>query len=283
MTEIAINNTIDYWRLQYNTLQADVTTLTDRVNDLIGDPDIPGDTGTIDGDAKSNFSSANAAILYDVNTGVFTHTTGGGTTVNNSNGVVVQDIGLDDWGHVSSIGSVDLDNRYMRPDVVVTKTSGDITLNDNIALNIGSGDDAELFHDGANLYLDLNNDDNMYIRDGNSGNATRFTFSVSNGNFTATGNVTAYSDLRLKSNVEKITDAVKKVQSLNGVVFDRLEESLDQRGTGLIAQEVLAVLPEAVVEDENGYLSVAYGNLVGLLVESIKELKSEIEELKGSQ
>ena len=99
-----------------------------------------------------------------------------------------------------------------------------------------------------------------------------------NGDFTATGNVTAFSDERLKENVETIKGALDKVLQMRGVMYDKDGE----RGTGVIAQEMQQVMPEAVMDSGRGeYLSVAYGNLVGVLIESIKELKAEIEELKN--
>jgi hypothetical protein len=104
------------------------------------------------------------------------------------------------------------------------------------------------------------------------------TLSLSTGDVTFSGNVTAYSDERLKKNIVPIANSLHKVSALNGVMFERLE---GQKGTGLIAQNVQAVIPEAVTEDKDGYLSVSYGNLVGLLVEAIKELKQEIETLKS--
>ena len=98
------------------------------------------------------------------------------------------------------------------------------------------------------------------------------------GSFTATGNITAYSDLRLKSNIEVIDDALAKVMSLRGVTFDMNEE----RSTGVIAQELETVLPEAVRDnDVSGMKSVAYGNIVGLLVEAIKELSAKVEQLEN--
>ena len=99
-----------------------------------------------------------------------------------------------------------------------------------------------------------------------------------NGDFTATGNVTAFSDERLKENVETIEGALDKVLQMRGVMYDKDGE----RGTGVIAQEMQQVMPEVVLDSGRGdYLSVAYGNLVGVLIESIKELKAEIEELKN--
>lgn len=101
-----------------------------------------------------------------------------------------------------------------------------------------------------------------------------------NGDFTATGNVTAFSDERLKENVETIQGALDKVLQMRGVTYKFKSELNDgQLGTGVIAQEMQQVMPEVVQDGE--YLSVAYGNLVGVLIESIKELKAEIEELKN--
>jgi len=95
------------------------------------------------------------------------------------------------------------------------------------------------------------------------------------GNFVASGNVTAYSDERLKTNIETIPNALEKVNALRGVTFDKDGE----RGLGVIAQEVEKVLPEVVLEGEE-YKSVAYGNIVGVLIEAVKELTKEVEDLK---
>lgn len=93
------------------------------------------------------------------------------------------------------------------------------------------------------------------------------------GTIVASGNITAFSDERLKSNVQRINDALALVKQLNGVTYDKEGE----RGMGLIAQNVKTVAPEVVTEGE--YLSVAYGNLVGLLVEAIKELSDKVDAL----
>lgn len=98
-------------------------------------------------------------------------------------------------------------------------------------------------------------------------------------------NITAYSDRRVKSNIEIIPDALDKVCKLNGYTFDRTDMEC-ARQTGVIAQEVQEVLPEAVVEaggDEDGHLAVAYGNMVGLLIEAIKEQQKQIDELKNAK
>ncbi len=105
------------------------------------------------------------------------------------------------------------------------------------------------------------------------------------GSITAAGNVTAYSDARVKTNIKPINNAIEKVKQLRGVTYDRTD-TRGPRETGLIAQDVLKVLPEAVHggptnSKPNAKYSLAYGNLVGLLVESIKELEKRIERLEG--
>jgi hypothetical protein len=97
-----------------------------------------------------------------------------------------------------------------------------------------------------------------------------------NGSILASGDVTAFSDVRLKSNIVTIDSALEKVLKLRGVYFTKD----DKNSMGVIAQEVEKVIPE-VVADNGGYKSVAYGNIVGLLIEAIKELKQEIEVLKN--
>ena len=99
------------------------------------------------------------------------------------------------------------------------------------------------------------------------------------GSFTATANITAYSDERLKDNVETIENALDKVAQMRGVTYNYKSELNDgQRGTGVIAQEMQQVMPEVVEEGE--YLSVAYGNLVGVLIEAVKELKEQLDNCK---
>ena len=103
----------------------------------------------------------------------------------------------------------------------------------------------------------------------------------SSGNLTASGNVTAYSDIKLKDDIQVIDNAIDKVKQIRGVTFTRNDMHDDKRQTGVIAQEVEQVLPEVVTEsDYDGIKSVAYGNMVGLLIEAIKEQQKQIEALQ---
>jgi hypothetical protein len=98
------------------------------------------------------------------------------------------------------------------------------------------------------------------------------------GTIRATGDIIAYSDERVKENIKTIDNSLEKVSKLRGVEFNKIGD--DVKSIGVIAQEVEKVVPEVVQEDDKGMKSVAYGNISGLLIEAIKELKAEIEELK---
>ena len=98
---------------------------------------------------------------------------------------------------------------------------------------------------------------------------------------TFNNDVTAFSDVILKDNIDTIDNALDRVKGMRGVFFDR-KDNKQQRQTGVIAQEVEPFLPEVVREtkDEKKIKSVAYGNMVGVLIEAIKELNAKIEELQ---
>ncbi len=103
-------------------------------------------------------------------------------------------------------------------------------------------------------------------------------------NIWTSGNVTAYSDRRVKENIETIPNALDKISKVGGYTFDRTDIEMP-RQTGVIAQEILEILPEAVTggpteEAPENHYSVAYGNLVGLLIEGIKELTAKVEDLE---
>lgn len=97
------------------------------------------------------------------------------------------------------------------------------------------------------------------------------------GKIFASDDIVAFSDARQKRDISPITDALHKVRSLVGVLYT---DTADQRKTGLLAQDVQAVLPEAVTTDEHGNLALAYGNLAGILVQAIKELATRVDELE---
>ena len=133
-----------------------------------------------------------------------------------------------------------------------------------------------------------------YWRNGQSSGWSNHNFGNVNvnGALVATGNVTAYSDARLKTNVNTINEALGIVGKLRGVSFDWKESG--KHSIGVIAQEVEEVLPEIVetiqenigTKEEPEYREVKtvdYGKMVGVLINAINELKAEVDELKGGK
>jgi hypothetical protein len=195
-------------------------------------------------------------------------------------------VGLDSSGSGETVSFALVDLPFMASDNTsvtnwtVTSTlnvRGAIDLADNDILRFGTGDDVEMFFSGTDMFMDINNGEDFKIRDGNSGNATRFTFDADNGNFTATGNITAFSDERLKDNIETLDGS--KVLDMRGVSYTKDGKA----GSGVIAQEIEKVAPELVMtnDKEDGMKSVAYGNLVGYLIEAVKDQQKQINELKS--
>ena len=171
-------------------------------------------------------------------------------------------------------------------DVAVVPGGGELTVDGNVVPDTDSADDlGSTSKYWRNAYID------SVTTTGNvSGSSTsHLTMGQisSSGDVVADGDVIAYnsSDIRLKDNIQVIKGSLDKIGEIRGVEFDWNEKSpgwAQERGhdVGVIAQEVEKVLPEIVVERKSGYLGVDYKRLVPLLIESIKELKQEVEDLK---
>jgi len=129
---------------------------------------------------------------------------------------------------------------------------------------------------GGNVGIQLQNT-GVYLYFGGSEKLKTVTGGVTiTGTLTATADVIAYSDERLKENVQTLDG--KKVLEMRGVSFDRLDDG--KSSSGVIAQELEKVAPELVVDDGD-YKGVAYGNLVGYLIEAVKDQQKQIDELKA--
>jgi hypothetical protein len=152
-------------------------------------------------------------------------------------------------------------------------SSGAVTLNCDITNN-------NQLTNGAG-YITSYTDTNTTYSAGNGLSLSGTTFSMSGaytGNFTATGDITAYSDESLKKDVKTIEGALDKTKELRGVEFTRIAD--DSRSIGVIAQELENVLPELVLTDDEGIKSVNYAQITGLLIEAVKELSAKVDELK---
>ena len=184
------------------------------------------------------------------------------------------------------------------------KMNGNATV-DNLKLVFGAGSDFEIFHDGTTNRFQSNGLKNfqfnpkdtdvglkiigdggveLYYDGGKTAETVSGGFTVS-GNLTATGFVDSSSDIKLKTNIKTIDNALDKVLQLRGAEYDRIDRD-NQHEIGVIAQEVEKVIPEVVHGDETK--TVSYGNIAAVLIEAIKEqnvvinkMKKEIEDLKG--
>ena len=119
---------------------------------------------------------------------------------------------------------------------------------------------------------------------GSTGNTANYLVARDANRYAYATDFIASSDDRLKDKFGNLENATEKVCQLNGFLYKWKEDSgenTEDMQVGVSAQQVEKVLPEAVVEQESGYKGVKYDKLVPLLIESIKELKAEIEELKG--
>jgi hypothetical protein len=201
---------------------------------------------------------------------------------------------------LSSGGVLDVDGGVTIDNITIDGTeidlsSGDLTLDvagdivldaagEEVIYKDGSTNVGHVSMDSDNLTIKSLVSDKDMIFQGNDGGTgiTALTLDMSEaGAATFNNDVTAFSDERLKTEIETINDALNKVCQMRGVSFKRTDND-GRTSVGVIAQEIEKILPEVVREDksEDKIKSVAYGNIVGVLIEAIKELKNEIEELK---
>ena len=130
----------------------------------------------------------------------------------------------------------------------------------------------------VNMGLDS---DNVFRIGGWSAPANLLQLSMT-GNLTMLGEVTAYSDARIKDNIAVIADPLTKVLSIRGVNYTRTDlEDKDRVYMGVVAQEVEQYIPEVVTTLEDGTKTVNYGAMAGLFIESIKAQQAQIDELKA--
>jgi len=224
------------------------------------------------GNAPSNGSGAqiesNGKFYNTVSSGQAMHvrrTGSAGTATDSYTALFEQTYGNHSWGIVGEF-RVGADGGSDRPSILFSSGYNTNTW----SVGFGSGSDSN---------FRINRDHGH--RNGSWG--TTLMTMDRDGNVTFAGNVTAYSDRRLKQNIKRIDNALALVDRLEGVTFNYIDGNRD--GIGLIAQDVEQVLPSVVGEstssDGSTFKNVAYGNIVAVLIEAIKELRSEVAELKS--
>ena len=176
---------------------------------------------------------------------------------------IITGVGLATEGGYVGSGATTLDFRG--------PAMGPVTV--DIASGLGT-----VFIEGGRDIDEIGDANQVLYKDNNNQATTSANLQFNGTNLTCAGNVTANSDERLKENVETITDALDKVNQLRGVEYDH--KKTGEHSIGVIAQEIEKVIPEVVFEDAMGIKSVAYQNIVAVLIEAIKEQQVQIEELK---
>ena len=183
--------------------------------------------------------------------------------------------------------ALDIGSQKITGSAVSLDSSGNITLDaDGAIINLSDGgtDFGRLANNGTNFQIQslVSDKDLLFVGNDGGSEITALTIDMSAaGAATFNNDVTAFSDVILKDDINTIDNALDRVQGMRGVFFNR-KDITGSRQTGGIAQEVEPFLPEVVREtkDENKIKSVAYGNMVGVLIEAIKELNAKIEELQ---
>lgn len=111
----------------------------------------------------------------------------------------------------------------------------------------------------------------------NDGTQNTIELNLALGQMVCSTEVGLSSDRSLKDNIRRLEDSMQKVRRLNGYTFEKIGQQ--RRYLGVIAQEILQVLPEAVTRDSKGKLVVFYGSLAGLFIENIRALDEMIGEI----
>ena len=194
-------------------------------------------------------------------------------------------------GSLTANGGVTIDNITI-DGTEIDLSSGDLTLDVAGDIVLDAGGEQVIFKDGSTNvgHVDLDSDnftlkslvsDKDFIIKGNDGGSeiTALTLDMSGaGAATFNNNVTAFSDERLKSNIETIQGGLEKIEQLRGVTYTRDERD----NIGVIAQEIEKVLPDIVLtaDDEMGTKSVDYSRITAVLIEAVKELSAKVKYLE---
>ena len=266
-----------------------VTSTTAELNILDGVTATAAELNILDGVT----ATATELNLMDGGTSAGTTAVAGGDgIVTNDNGTMRQTT-VDTFDTYLSATTKTLTNKTLTTPVIAEiDNSSDITLDAGADIILDAGGEQIIFKDGSTNvgHVDLDSDnftlkslvsDKDFIVKGNDGGSeiTAMTLDMSGaGAATFNNNVTAFSDERLKSNIETLKGGLEKVEQLRGVTYTRDERD----NIGVIAQEVEKVLPEIVLtaDDEMGTKSVDYSRITAVLIEAVKELSAKVKYLE---
>tara|TARA_R110002073_G_scaffold25105_2_gene83752 strand:+ start:58 stop:1344 length:1287 start_codon:yes stop_codon:yes gene_type:complete len=265
-----------------------------------------GDAATAGSDDTLQFGASQDLKIYHDGSNSYIDDSGTGALAIRSNDLLLQKYTGETMGRFLADGAASL---FHNGDVKIATTSTGVTVTGNITntsgdMTIDVAGEIILDADGADIiFKDAGTEigrfsntasnfvmksaisDKDLIFKGNDGGSeiTALTLDMSAaGAATFNNDVTAFSDRRLKTDIEPITNALPKVMQMQGVYYKRNDVEDAREQVGVIAQDMEAIVPEVVLtaDDDMQTKSVDYGKLCAVLIESIKELKAEIDELK---
>ena len=310
--ETAISNLVDSAPGTLNTLNElaaalgdDASFSTTVTNSIATKMPLAG--GTFTGDVSFDGATAGKDVFFDRSENAFEFQDGAAARFGTGNDLAIYHDGLNSYVNESGTGSLLITSGTA---VHIKKDDGAGNTAKIAEFNVDS--DVELYHAGSKKLETTANGisvtgavysstgvigedaanhfdfvtDNRIAVSINSSEEFRFT---SGGDFHADGDVIAFSttissDEKLKENIEVVPDALDKIEALRGVTFDWKRDG--KSSAGVIAQEVMGVLPEAVKEvqglnDNESHLTVNYHALTSILIEAIKDLSAKVKELEA--
>jgi hypothetical protein len=266
-----------------------------------------GDSASAGSDDTLQFGASQDLRIYHDGSNSYVEEQGGGNLLISTNGTHIQLQSSAGEAMIKGVkdGAVEL---YHDNSVKIATSATGVTVTGNIAnasgdMTIDVAGDLTLDADGGNilikdggttiadigcsgnLILETKVSNNDFVVKGNDGGSaiTALTIDMSAaGAATFNNDITAFSDRRLKTDITNIENALPKVMRMQGVYYKRNDVEDAREQVGVIAQDMETIVPEVVLtaDDEMQTKSVDYGKLCAVLIESIKELKAEIDELK---
>ena len=265
-----------------------------------------GDAATAGSDDTLQFGASQDLKIYHDGSNSYIDDSGTGALAIRSNDLLLQKYTGETMGRFLADGAASL---FHNGDVKIATTSTGVTVTGNITntsgdMTIDVAGEIILDSDGADIIFKdagteigrfsntasnfvmksaISNEDLIFKGNDGGSEITALTLDMSAaGAATFNNDVTAFSDRRLKTDIEPITNALPKVMQMQGVYYKRNDVEDAREQVGVIAQDMEAIVPEVVLtaDDDMQTKSVDYGKLCAVLIESIKELKAEIDELK---
>jgi hypothetical protein len=265
-------------RIEFSIAGTGVGNFTNSSSDFVITSGVQDKDIVFKGDDAASAITALTLDMSDAGKAIFNSGATFGGVVDADSGVTIDNITIDGTEIDLSSGDLTLD------------VAGDIILdaagNDLIFQSAGTAI-GHITNSASDLVIESKVSDKDMIFKGNDGGSgiTALTLDMSGaGAATFNNDVTAFSDKRLKTDIKNIDNALSKVMKMQGVYYKRNDVDDAKEQVGVLAQDMEEILPQVVLtaDDEMKTKSVDYGKICSVLIEAIKDLKQQVDELKGN-